>query len=60
MSAKPMISQPPGRVPRLRTTLYTDAPEERRLCAFEAAERLGAIDAAASPKQLSFAPEASP
>jgi FO synthase len=47
-----------GRVPRLRTTLYTDASEERRICAFEAAERLSAIDSA-SPMQLSLAPEAS-
>lgn len=48
-----------GRVPRLRTTLYTDTSEERRLCAFEAAARLSAIDAAASPLQRTLAPEAS-
>jgi FO synthase len=48
-----------GRVPRLRTTLYTDASAERRRCAFEEAERRSAIVPSIAPMLLSHAPEAS-
>lgn len=46
-----------GRVPQLRTTLYTDAPDERRRSAFDAAERRSALHAGTTaPMLLSLSP----
>jgi len=47
-----------GRAPRLRTTLYADASAERRRCAFDAAERRGAVAPVLASAMLSHAPEA--